>query len=173
MPTPPVLLDAGVHPVVAARRLRPRPARARRPWLDSGSPTRSGARARLGELVPGRSTRRLDLAALERRLAVHGSDLLTLLAEAGCSPTGRREALDLDRDRDRRRARDDALPLRRGTRWGTSRGCRPGSARSGPGSRRRGRAAVVLVVARVLELADAPRTPSQPPGHWMHSRLGS
>ncbi|WP_286051042.1 DUF2399 domain-containing protein [Actinomycetospora termitidis] len=73
--------------------------------LPDGLPP--AVRARLRELVPGRSTRRLDLAQLDRALDRHGADLLTLLVAAGCSPTGRREARDADRDR--RARRDGAL----------------------------------------------------------------
>jgi len=156
MPTPPVLLDAEFIPLwqhVASA--LDRRGLADRGWIRLPDALPAGVRARLGELVPGRSTRRLDLAALERRLSAHGSDLLTLLAEAGCPPTGRREALDLDRDR--RRARDDALAAAAGDALGDEPWVHAwvGEVRSRVPDAEAARR-VVLVVARVLELADAP-----------------
>nr|WP_281376548.1 DUF2399 domain-containing protein [Actinomycetospora corticicola] len=59
------------------------------------------------KLVPGRSTRRLELGQLDRALGRLGTDLPALLTAAGCPPTGRREARDADRDR--RSRRDEVL----------------------------------------------------------------
>jgi uncharacterized protein (TIGR02679 family) len=156
MPTPPVLLDPEFAPlwkhVSAALDRR---GIADRGWIRLPDALPAGVRARLGELVGGRSTRRLDLAALERRLAVHGSDLLTVLAEVGCPPTGRREALDLERDR--RRARDDALAAAALDAFGDGPWVHAwvGEVRSRVPDDDEARR-LVGVVARVLELADAP-----------------
>lgn len=108
MPVPPVLLDPEFTPLwryVAG--LLDKRGLDDRGWvtLPAGIPT--VVRARLKEIAPGRSTARLDLAALDRGLARHGADLLALLTEAGCPPTGRREARDADAAR--RRDRDEAL----------------------------------------------------------------
>ena len=156
MPTPPVLLDPEFAPlwqhVSAALDRR---GIADRGWIRLPDALPAGVRARLGELVGGRSTRRLDLAALERRLAVHGSDLLTVLAEAGCPPTGRREVLDLERDR--RRTRDDALAAAARDEFGDHPWVHAwvGEVRSRIPDDEAARR-VVGVVGRVLELADAP-----------------
>jgi uncharacterized protein (TIGR02679 family) len=156
MPTPPVLLDpefAQLWQHVSAA--LDRRGITDRGWVRLPDGLPATVRARLGELVPGRSTRRLDLAALERRLGGHGSDLLTLLAEAGCPPTGRREALDLDRER--RRARDDALAAAARAALGDDPWVYAwvGQVRSRVPDDEAARR-VVGVVARVLELADAP-----------------
>lgn len=108
MPTPPVLLDDEFTPLwrhVSAR-LDKRGVNDRG-WIRLPDGLPSTVRARLKELVPGRSTSRLDLAALDRGLAAHGTDLLALLAEAGCPPAGRREARHAALER--RLARDEAL----------------------------------------------------------------
>jgi uncharacterized protein (TIGR02679 family) len=78
-----------------------------RGWVPLPDALAPGVRARLRELVPGRSTRRLELAQLDRALGRLGTDLPALLTAAGCPPTGRREARDADRDR--RSRRDEAL----------------------------------------------------------------
>ncbi|MEJ2870068.1 DUF2399 domain-containing protein [Actinomycetospora sp. OC33-EN08] len=108
MPIPPVLLQPEFVPlwqhVAATLDRRGLHDRGWVPLPDGLPPT---VRARLRDLVPGRSTRRLDLAQLDRALDRHGTDLLALLTAAGCPPTGRREARDADRDR--RSGRDEAL----------------------------------------------------------------
>jgi uncharacterized protein (TIGR02679 family) len=156
MPTPPILLDPEFTRLwqhVSATLDRRGIADRRWVQLPDGLP--AAVRARLSELVPGRSSRRLDLAALERRLVAHGSDLLTLLAEAGCPPAGRREALDLERDR--RRARDDALSAAARDVLGDDPWVHAwvGQVRSRVPDDEAARR-LVGVVARVLELADAP-----------------
>ena len=78
-----------------------------RGWVSLPDDVPTTVRARLKEIAPGRSSAKVHLAALDRGLARHGSDLLDLLDTAGCPPTGRREARDAERDR--HRARDEAL----------------------------------------------------------------
>lgn len=156
MPVPPVLLDAEFVPLWqhVSTRLDRRGLHDRG-WirLPDGLPT--AVRARLKELVPGRSTTRLDLAALERRLAAHGTDLLTVLAESGCPPTGRREVLDAERDR--RRTRDEALTVAAREHLGDAPWVAAwiGAVRSRVADDEAARQ-VAQVVARVLALADAP-----------------
>jgi uncharacterized protein (TIGR02679 family) len=112
-------------------------------------------RARLKEIAPGRSQARLHLATLDRGLAPHGTDLLTLLAEAGCPPTGRREARDAERAG--RDARDEALSAAARDALGDDPWVHAwvGEVRSRVPDDEAARR-LVGVVARVLELADAP-----------------
>lgn len=81
-----------------------------RGWVTLPDDLPDAVYARLGEVTGKRlptARKRLDLAALERGLARHGSDVATLLADAGCAPTGRKEAREALRHR--RRERDDVL----------------------------------------------------------------
>ncbi|WP_433800779.1 DUF2399 domain-containing protein [Actinomycetospora sp. CA-084318] len=108
MTVPPVLLGDDFTPLWRhVSSTLDRRGLADRGWVSLPDGLAPSVRARLRELVPGRSTRRLDLAQLDRALDRHGADLLTLLAAAGCPPSGRREARDADRDR--RSRRDEAL----------------------------------------------------------------
>jgi len=156
MPTPPVLLDPEFTPIwrhVSAR-LDKRGVNDRG-WIRLPDGLPSTVRARLRELVPGRSTTRLDLAALERGLASHGTDLLALLAEAGCAPTGRREARDAALER--RLARDEALAAAARDTLGDEPWVHAwvGEVRSRVPDDETARR-TVGVVGRVLALADAP-----------------
>jgi uncharacterized protein (TIGR02679 family) len=156
MPTPPVLLEPEFLPLwrhVSAT-LEKR-GLGDRGWvaLPAGTPT--SVRARLKEIAPGRSTARLHLAALDRGLAPHGTDVLGLLGEAGCPPAGRREARDAERAR--REVRDGALSDAARAAWGDAPWVHTwvGEVRSRvPDDEAAHR--LVRVVARVLELADAP-----------------
>ncbi|MFC5060903.1 DUF2399 domain-containing protein [Actinomycetospora atypica] len=108
MPIPPVLLEADFLPLwrhVSA--VLDRRGLDHRGWVSLPDDVPTTVRARLKEIARGRSSARLHLAALDRGLAAHRTDLIALLDEAGCPPAGRREARDADRDR--RRVRDVAL----------------------------------------------------------------
>jgi hypothetical protein len=108
MPAPPVLLEPKFSPLWQhVSTTLDRRGLSDRGWIRLPDGLPAAVRARLKERVPGPSTTRLDLAALERSLAHHGCDLLTLLADAGFAPAGRREVRDAERDR--RRSRDEAL----------------------------------------------------------------
>ena len=108
MPTPRVLLEPEFSPLWRHVSLAlDRRGVDDRGWIRLPDGLAPNVRARLKELAPGRSTTRLHLAALERGLADHECDLLTLLADAGCAPAGRREVRDAERAR--RDARDGAL----------------------------------------------------------------
>jgi uncharacterized protein (TIGR02679 family) len=156
MPTPPVLLEPEfrllwqhVCATLEKRGLHDRG------WVPLPPGTPTAVRARLKEIAPGRSTARLHLAALDRGLAPHGTDLLGLLSDAGCPPAGRREARDAERAR--RDARDEALDTAAQDALGDDPWVAAwvGEVRSrvpdGESARR-----LVDVVARVLELSGAP-----------------
>ncbi|MCD2193032.1 DUF2399 domain-containing protein [Actinomycetospora endophytica] len=156
MPVPPVLLGEEFTPLWRhVRATLERRGLDNRGWVPLPDGTPTDVRARLREIAPGRSTSRLDLAALERGLARHGTDLLALLADAGCPPTGRREARDAERDR--RRDRDEALTAAAreelgGEPWVVAWVDEVRSRIPDDEAARR----TVRVVARVLALADAP-----------------
>ncbi|HEY2190683.1 MAG TPA: DUF2399 domain-containing protein [Actinomycetospora sp.] len=156
MPTPPVLLEPEFLPLWAhVRDALEKRGLHDRGWVPLPTGTPPSVRARLKEIAPGRSTARLHLAALDRGLARHGTDLLGLLTDAGCPPTGRREARDAERDR--RRSRDEALDdaARDGLGDAPWVSAWAGEVRSrvpDDDSARR----LVRVVARVLALADTP-----------------
>jgi uncharacterized protein (TIGR02679 family) len=156
MPVPAVLLDAEFTPLwhhVSAR--LDRRGLHHRGWVPLPDGTPSAVRARLKEIAPGRSNARLDLSALERGLARHGTDLLALLAEAGCAPSGRREARDAALDR--RRARDEALAAVARELLGDEPWVAAWVGEVGPRVPDDEAARLtVAVVRRVLELADAP-----------------
>jgi uncharacterized protein (TIGR02679 family) len=156
MATPPVLLELEFLPLwqhVSAT-LEKRGLQDRG-WVSLPAGTPTAVRARLKEIAPGRSQARLHLATLDRGLAPHGTDLLTLLAEAGCPPTGRREARDAERAG--RDARDEALSAAARDALEDDPWVHAwvGEVRSRVPDDEAARR-LVGVVARVLELADAP-----------------
>ncbi|MHC1558145.1 DUF2399 domain-containing protein [Actinomycetospora sp. C-140] len=158
---PPVLLDATFDPLwrQIAAALDRRGLADRRPVaLPRGLDAR--VHARLGEVLGHRfpTTRhRLDLTALDRGLAARGTDLLAVLAAAGHTPAGRKEARDDDRARrdDRDAVLRDEARARLGAEpwvdaWALS------ARRWAPDAGQARRA--VDVVARVLDQADHRRS---------------
>lgn len=111
MPTPPVLLEPAFLPLwqrISA--VLDRRGVDHRGWLQLPDDLPDAVYARLGEVVGGRfstTRRRLDLARLDRGLARHGTDVATVLADAGCPPLGRKEQRDTGRER--LRVRDEVL----------------------------------------------------------------
>lgn len=108
MPVPPVLLEPDFLPLwqrISA--ILDQRGLDDRGWVSLPDALAPRARDQLRKLVPGRSSRRLDLGQLDRALVRLGTDLPALLTAAGCPPAGRREARDADRDR--RSLRDEVL----------------------------------------------------------------